>query len=69
MALSILTVTVDTTDPVPLAQWWADQLGAQVSDQTGSPSSTRSSWSNPTCAARHPSGAERVGASSSTAGG
>jgi len=35
MTLSIVTVTVDTTDPVPLAQWWADQLGAEVNDQTG----------------------------------
>jgi predicted enzyme related to lactoylglutathione lyase len=35
MTLSILTVTVDTTDPVPLARWWADQLGAEVIDQTG----------------------------------
>jgi predicted enzyme related to lactoylglutathione lyase len=35
MTLSIVTVTVDTTDPVPLARWWADQLGGEVSDQTG----------------------------------
>jgi predicted enzyme related to lactoylglutathione lyase len=35
MTLSIATVTVDTTDPVPLAQWWADQLGGEVNDQTG----------------------------------
>lgn len=32
MTLSIVTVTVDTTDPVPLAQWWADQLGGEVKD-------------------------------------
>jgi hypothetical protein len=32
MTLSIATVTVDTTDPVPLARWWADQLGGQVND-------------------------------------
>jgi len=35
MTLSIVTVTVDTTHPVPLARWWADQLGAEVNDQTG----------------------------------
>ncbi len=32
MTLSIATVTVDTTDPAPLARWWADQLGGQVND-------------------------------------
>jgi hypothetical protein len=32
MTLSIATVTVDTTDPVPLARWWADQLGGEVKD-------------------------------------
>ena len=35
MTLRILTVTVDSTDPVPLAQWWADQLGGQVKDPFG----------------------------------
>lgn len=35
MTLSILTVTVDTTDPVPLARWWADQLGGEVEDPFG----------------------------------
>ncbi len=35
MSLSILTVTVDTTEPVPLARWWADQLGGQVKDPFG----------------------------------
>jgi predicted enzyme related to lactoylglutathione lyase len=35
MTLSILTVTVDTTDPVPLARWWADQLGGEVKDPYG----------------------------------
>ena len=35
MSLSIVTVTVDSTDPVPLAHWWADMLGGEVSDQTG----------------------------------
>jgi hypothetical protein len=32
MTLSIATVTVDTTDPAPLARWWADQLGGEVND-------------------------------------
>ena len=35
MSLGILTVTVDTTAPVPLARWWADQLGGEANDQTG----------------------------------
>ena len=35
MSLSILTVTVDTTEPVPLARWWADQLGGEVKDPFG----------------------------------
>jgi hypothetical protein len=35
MTLRILTVTVDSTDLVPLAQWWADQLGGQVNDPFG----------------------------------
>ena len=35
MTLSILTVTVDTTEPVPLARWWADQLGGEVKDPFG----------------------------------
>lgn len=30
MAISVVSVTVDSTDPVPLAQWWADRLGAQI---------------------------------------
>ena len=32
MSLDVLTVTVDSTDPVPLAHWWADQLGGTVND-------------------------------------
>ena len=30
MALSVVSVTVDSTDPIPLAQWWAERLGAQI---------------------------------------
>lgn len=30
MALSVISVTVDSTDPIPLAQWWADLLGAEI---------------------------------------
>ncbi len=33
MALSIGMVTVDSTDPRPLAQWWARQLGGRVVDE------------------------------------
>jgi hypothetical protein len=32
MTLSIVTVVVDSSDPVPLARWWADQLEGQVKD-------------------------------------
>jgi Glyoxalase-like domain len=32
MTLSIVTITVDATDPVPLARWWADQLGGELAD-------------------------------------
>ena len=32
MTLSIQTITVDTTDPVPLAGWWAEQLGGDLAD-------------------------------------
>ena len=35
MSLGILTVTVDTTEPFPLARWWADQLGGEVKDPFG----------------------------------
>ena len=31
MALCVISVTVDSTDPIPLAQWWAEQLGAEIS--------------------------------------
>lgn len=34
MALSIGMVTVDSTDPRPLAQWWARQLGGRVVDES-----------------------------------
>jgi len=30
MALSVLSITVDSTDPIALAQWWADRLGAEI---------------------------------------
>lgn len=30
MALSVVSVTVDSTDPIPLAQWWAERLDAQI---------------------------------------
>ncbi len=35
MTLSIVTVAVDTTDPVPLARWWAEQVGGEVKDPFG----------------------------------
>lgn len=34
MALSIGMVTVDSTDPRPLAHWWARQLGGRVVDES-----------------------------------
>lgn len=30
MALTIAMVTLDSTDPKPLAEWWAKQTGAEV---------------------------------------
>ncbi|GAA1404216.1 VOC family protein [Oerskovia paurometabola] len=33
MTLSIGMVTVDSTDPRPLAQWWARQTGGKVIDE------------------------------------
>lgn len=30
MTLKVLSVTVDSTDPLPLAQWWADRLDARI---------------------------------------
>ncbi len=35
MTLSIATVAFDSTDPVPLARWWADQLGGEARDPFG----------------------------------
>ena len=30
MTLKVVSVTVDGTDPLPLAQWWADRLDARI---------------------------------------
>ena len=30
MALTIGSITVDSTDPLPLAQWWAERFGATI---------------------------------------
>jgi len=30
MALRIVSITFDTTDPVPLATWWAERFGAEI---------------------------------------
>jgi hypothetical protein len=35
MTLSLATVTFDSTEPVPLARWWADQLGGEINDPFG----------------------------------
>ncbi|MDR7086676.1 putative enzyme related to lactoylglutathione lyase [Aeromicrobium panaciterrae] len=35
MTLSLHMVTVDSTDPMPLAQWWAEQLGGQIEAEMG----------------------------------
>lgn len=35
MALSIAMITVDSADPVPLAQWWVHQLDGTVVAQHG----------------------------------
>jgi hypothetical protein len=35
MALTLGMVTTDTTDAPRLARWWADQTGADLSDQFG----------------------------------
>lgn len=32
MTLTLGQITFDTTDPVPLAQWWADRFGATVEE-------------------------------------
>jgi hypothetical protein len=32
MTLSIGMITCDSTDPVPLAAWWAEQVGGEVAD-------------------------------------
>jgi len=30
MAVQLASVTFDSTDPVPLARWWAERFGAQI---------------------------------------
>lgn len=30
MTLSVAMITVDTTDPLPLAKWWAEQTGGSI---------------------------------------
>lgn len=30
MTVSIASITFDTTDPRPLARWWAERLGAEI---------------------------------------
>ncbi len=35
MTLTLGMVTCDTTDPLPLAQWWAEQVGGEVVDPFG----------------------------------
>lgn len=32
MTLDIAMITCDTSDPAPLAAWWADQVGGTVAD-------------------------------------
>lgn len=35
MALTLGMITTDSTDPAPLAAWWAGQFGAEVDDPYG----------------------------------
>lgn len=35
MTLTLGMITLDSTDPVPLATWWAEQTGAEVADPFG----------------------------------
>ncbi|WP_436697660.1 VOC family protein [Nocardioides sp. BYT-33-1] len=35
MALTLGMITTDSTDPVPLAAWWAGRFGAEVDDPYG----------------------------------
>ena len=35
MTLTLGMVNFDATDPLPLAHWWADQLGGEVADPYG----------------------------------
>lgn len=32
MTVSLAMITFDSADPVPLAEWWAEQTGAEVGD-------------------------------------
>ena len=33
MTLSLAMITFDTTDPIPLAQWWAAQIGGNIVEE------------------------------------
>ncbi|WP_091022477.1 VOC family protein [Nocardioides szechwanensis] len=35
MTVSLAMITFDSPDPVPLAEWWAAQTGAEVGDTNG----------------------------------
>jgi hypothetical protein len=35
MTLSVDMITCDSTDPVPLATWWAEQVGGELVDPYG----------------------------------
>lgn len=35
MTLTLAMITLDTTDPAPIAAWWAQQTGATVDDPFG----------------------------------
>ena len=32
MTASIVSITFDSTDPEPLARWWAERFGAEITD-------------------------------------
>ncbi len=33
MTLNLNMITIDSTDPTPLARWWAEQLGATIVEE------------------------------------